>query len=773
MQETEYKRLIQAAKDRAMFGFLALVQRAMQDADKDLVQKLAEAKSNLDQTTLSAVRHFLRQDGNQFLRRVDVLYRNYLDRAMQTMYVDFRPGMKKMSANELSLIDDEVVNHQIEVGRLAHRMREENEESIGRLNVIVAQMHGQSEVRERENPFRPYLLARPIYEAIKEIATDEQKAKALFEFLASALVEHLPGYYTAVREVFEASGVRGKFVAMRSRAAHNQRYFGAAPMDPNAASAQLSTRVMPGLQRMFDTLAQGPADPIASARDDAAPATVDEFIRKMFSPSKSLLRGPAARETPPLNPLIAQLNGFQKLAAAGQPVDAGAPQEQNQLFALRERLDLGKASMMERLTVDVVAMLFEYIVEDRQIPAELRRSICGLQIPVLKTAMLQPELLHDDRHPARELLNRLSSAAIGVDTATDAGKALAAETGRIVHQVLEKFDTDCGIYVTCLQEFEQFMAHHLRQDDAATVLGIEAVEAAEKISVLLTNTTAALCDVLLPLNIDKRISDFAIHIWPHVLVQSAWLDAQHGRSAEHAESLYRQYHAVLPELVWSVQEKQDAQERATLIRMLAGLVKRINAALRLIQMPEEDGKLLLDQLVAMHTQVLRPVQKSSATNLRSLDELRQDFARLSINWDRVTWALDEPPPARDAVIEEALLRKGITASINMGQKSLASTDADREFLEQTYLLGTRVELRGADGGSVPAQLVWITAHRSLYLFKQDKEGGEGGDGALVIHTAPSLLEALRAGSVFPVEYAPVFERAVESLLYSAEKLQTD
>src|SRR4051794_7393700 len=123
MAETEYKRLLQSAQDRAQFGFLAVVQRALQDADKNLVDMLVKAKSGLDHSALTGVRHFIRQDGNVFVRRIDTLFRASLERAMQTMFVDLRPGMRKLTADELSLIDDEVVNHQIEVGRLAERMR--------------------------------------------------------------------------------------------------------------------------------------------------------------------------------------------------------------------------------------------------------------------------------------------------------------------------------------------------------------------------------------------------------------------------------------------------------------------------------------------------------------------------------------------------------------------------------------------------------------------------------------------------------------------------
>jgi hypothetical protein len=773
MAEPEYKRLIQSAKNKALFGFLAVMQRTMQDADKGVVGLLADARSGLDQSALTSVRHFLRQDGNVFLRRVDVLFQSYLERAMQTMYVDMRPGLRKLSANELSLIDDEVVNHQIEVGRLAQRMREANEESIGRLNVIVSQLHGHREAKERENPFRPYLPARAMYEAIKEITPDEPKAKVLFEHLSNALIQHLPGYYSAIREIFESSGVQGKFLTQPSRAMHNQRYFGA-PANQPSSYADVAARVMPDLRRMLEMLQKVPNAAPPGAVDQ--PETVQDFIRKMFSPSKPFILSPggefgrgrtrAESSAAQVTPLVAQLKQFQKMAASGQLIGEQSSSMKNQLSALRDQIDLEKASLMERMTVDVVAMLFEFILEDEQIPAQLRERIGRLQLPILKAAVLESQLLHDEQHPARKLLNRMSTAAVAIDPATESGRKLATEIDRVVKNILADFDSDMAVFSSSVQEFEQFLADYLRQDNRQATRGIEAVETAEKFSVLLTNVTQALCDVLLPLNVDKRISDFIILIWPHVLVRAALQDAENHIPSTQADSAYRRYRGVLPDLLWSIQEKADAPERTALIRMLPDLIKSLRMALNLIQLPEEESREILDQLVAMHTQVLRSNPLGAMKELPSLEELRQDFSRIVISWDRASWELSEPPQPRTTIIEEIFAKHDISVELNLGLHTVASALADREFLAQTYLLGTRVEFRPAEGTSpLSAQLVWISTHRSLYLFKQD------GTSTLVLYTFASLLEALRDETIIPLEYAPVFERAVESLLYGAGRLQ--
>ncbi|HJV51255.1 MAG TPA: DUF1631 family protein [Noviherbaspirillum sp.] len=764
MADTEYTRLLESAKDRAFFGFLALIQRAIQDADKNAGTQQTGASSSLSQSALMSLRHFLRQDSSALLRRVENLLRSYLDRAMQTMYVDMRPGLHNLTADDLSLIDDEAVNHQLEVGRLTQRMRDADEESIGRLNVIISQMHGHSDAKERENPFRPYLLARVLYEAVRETAGDEGKARLLFEQLAEALIPHLPGYYGAIRQVFESSGVHGKFIAQQSRAAHFQRYFGAPASDPHAMPSQIASRIVPGLQRVMEALQHGtgaieqePHDLIRAML--AAPRAGRSAPR---SGGEAVPAGVDTMEAGSAASLAAQLSEYQKKVARGEPIDAHKPQERNQLFALREQLKTDGLAASERLTMEVVGMLFEFILDDEQVPAPLRAQIGRLQIPILKAALLDSTLMHDEAHPARRLLNRMASAAVASDPAGADGRQLGAEIERIADEILQEFDGDVSIFKTALAQFESFLSQHLRQDQELTARGIEAVESAEKISILLANLTGELCDLLLPMNVDKRISDFIISAWPHVLARAAWEDRENGIDSEHPDSAFRSYRAVLPDLLWSIQDKQNPQDRSALIRLLPDQVRRLNKAMQLIQLPEDECRAVMDQLVEMHTRVLRGPQKEPAAKQAARTELDLAFARLNVSWERISWTLEEPPRARADLIEEAAARYDVDAALNLGVNTVAASAADREFLAQTYLLGTRVELRAGDGAGRAAQLVWISTHRSLYLFRQD-------DGALAIYTNAALLEALRDAAVVPVEYAPVFERAVESLLYGAEK----
>ena len=79
---------------------------------------------------------------------------------------------------------------------------------------------------------------------------------------------------------------------------------------------------------------------------------------------------------------------------------------------LTERGDGDKLSQRHEDLINLVGMLFEFILDDHQLPSEIKKSIGLLQIPVLKLAILDNEFLMERHHPARDLLNEMTFAGM-------------------------------------------------------------------------------------------------------------------------------------------------------------------------------------------------------------------------------------------------------------------------------------------------------------------------------------------------------------------------
>ena len=101
--------VLQLAKERALFGFAAIVQQAMFDAEVRIGQLLPEVRTGAEQFILVTARQFLQNAGRAFVKRVEDDYRTLLDRAMATMYKEWRVDIGKISMDNLTLVDDETM----------------------------------------------------------------------------------------------------------------------------------------------------------------------------------------------------------------------------------------------------------------------------------------------------------------------------------------------------------------------------------------------------------------------------------------------------------------------------------------------------------------------------------------------------------------------------------------------------------------------------------------------------------------------------------------
>jgi hypothetical protein len=458
------------------------------------------------------------------------------------------------------------------------------------------------------------------------------------------------------------------------------------------------------------------------------------------------------------------LNEFQKMAAKGRPVDEKITPLQNQLFSVREQItEQAGTSQPEAMAMDLIAVIFEFILGDEQIHAGLRAQIGRLQIPFLKAALLEPGVLKQVDHPSRQLLNRIGTVAVGLDPETEVGQSFSTEIKRIVRKILDEFDKDSAIFSTCLDELGKFLEDKLRHADINTERSIDALEEAQKFGALTQGTTNALQEILVPLKVDKRVAEFILDIWASVLVRTVMQDASEQDTSKPIGADLKRYCEALPELVWSAQDKQSQQERNALIQLLPVLVKTLKHGLTTLNLSEADAKKALDQLVAVHTQVLRNNDTNTDKKLPTLDELRTQFSNLKIEEDHSQSKTIAKPQLKVKEIEASLAQKGVTASLDLKPSGAFSSRLDDDLLVQMEI-GTRVAFRAGDNFDL-GRLIWIGKNRSLFMFKVDR------DSSPMVYSPASLCKSMRDGTLCMVESAPTFERAVESLLQGTEAVQ--
>lgn len=230
----------------------------------------------------------------------------------------------------------------------------------------------------------------------------------------------------------------------------------------------------------------------------------------------------------------------------------------NLIMEARARLsDVAKDST-EQMVIDTVAMLFEFILGDTEVPAEVRAQLGRLQFLVLKTALLDPDFFTQAHHPARMLVNRIGSISLGLRSLDPSGERISIEIRQIIETLLADKSEGLALFTRMLDEFDAFIARELRSADARVERAVAAVESSENHTLLYARTAGMLGDALSAFRLDTVFHDFLVNAWSHAVERA-------GRSSAERAQRYRE---LVPDLVWSIAPKVQPGERKELLGMI-------------------------------------------------------------------------------------------------------------------------------------------------------------------------------------------------------------
>ena len=205
----------------------------------------------------------------------------------------------------------------------------------------------------------------------------------------------------------------------------------AASSVPSAAAAMPSaTGAAPGMSGTMS--GNAPGGPGAAAADagggDGSWQPGAQMWSALVGVLNHLQRGPMVA---PLPPELATLDR-----------DALREGSTNQLRALKEAFADRGESALDRVTIDIVAGVLDYVFDDRYLPDEIKTVFGRLQIPMLKAALLDRRILSDPQHPTRRFLDTLAQASVDLQPQSAKGRALIELANGLALRIRDNYDDD-------------------------------------------------------------------------------------------------------------------------------------------------------------------------------------------------------------------------------------------------------------------------------------------------------------------------------------------
>lgn len=389
---------------------------------------------------------------------------------------------------------------------------------------------------------------------------------------------------------------------------------------------------------------------------------------------------------------------------------------------------------------ELLSRLFTLIQADMLVPSPVRAVLARLQVAAMRVALQDPSMLETVDHPVWRLMNRIASAGASYPLPGDKRRAaLLAFCEAVAEEISRSQVGDALPFRRAAARVDAFLAEQLQWQLREADANVAALQRAERREVLEQLLSQRLADQMVTVRTTAPIRRFVTSAWAKVLAESMV------RFGDHAEPT-PSYLKAVDDLLWSVQTPDHPQSRQRLIALLPGLLQRLRSGMELIAMPLAEQQAVLDELMAVHAEALRPGQRTAPTALtaeqivqRMRDEVIPDTPALR--------------PFRDSVID--------LASMETVPADFLATDvgAPEDAGPRVDSLAAGERLRLFLGGRwAPVQLLWRSDKGLFLLFASEQVG--------VTHsiTRRALERLDAAGLMKPLEDKPLVQRSVNALI---------
>jgi hypothetical protein len=739
------------------------------------LMEMADAAKNNEQQwrVLQLVREIKRQKA-----MLATVFKKHLGEGFQQFQRNELGGKdtrKEDMSGDLSLVADDVLEQNLAAASLSRRSETRFAEALYALNQRLAVLNGGKKLADDGNPMGPYQFADALQAEINLLKLDTRLTVLFFRIFEKVLLETLGELYAAANDYLIKQGVlpnlrfgigntagRSKLTGEKKAAPAPEAE--ASPAAPNSSSelpvnpedgTQVTQQQLYGAIRELQQqqrLAAGISQPVQQGSPSAQsspsaqgsslvqgsrpPAQEGGYTPGYFSQPGYASRdyashGNAAIAACSHEEMVIALAAVpthsyvEVLEQVAVPPSMTVQQYQSVTAQLRQQLGDDKDIHDEdSRIIDLVGMLFEYMLGDKHLPDAVKAVLSYLHTPYLKAAFVDKALFDKPEHPSRQLLNCLAEAGsrwVGGDG--DSQFKVFPKIKSVVRRVLTEFRNDLSLFEELLLEMQEFGQKVERNVDLMERRARDKADGEDRLREVKRRVLH---------EIRARMNNHDLPSGLVVLLLQPWSDyltfilLRHGEeSAPWQEGL-----DAVEDMIWSIQPKADAGERNRLMLLQEPLQARVQNALETIAYDQSKSNKLLEALNQSQMLALQNLVTESVAPEK----------RAEIEADAVAELGEEPLPDLSDI-----------------------TEAEQDLVDKlrTIEFGTWMEFDELDQSrNVRAKVAWYNARTSRYMLV-DRSGKQ-----LAVKSGLDMARLILAGHARMIAGStkPFFERALDNIL---------
>lgn len=626
---------------------------------KQILEVAEQAKSNKEQLALYemqnlivAVQQAAEQEFCQHLANGFVKFKN---KSLNTL-----TGEERFSGDILSLVEHSDLEETIAITSISHRADSNFAESLWAFHQRLALLNDGEKIDERSNPVSPVQFCEALRKLLGNLDIDVKTKLIGYKLFDEDVIGALNDLYIELNDYLARQNLLPnlRFVPAanadqdikRNNAnpttltAHAQ----AAPNDLESLESELpeEDEEQQHRRRASDKLLSGSLNPediqyqnnlLSAIRLLQAHVTQQMPTVQVASKLKGEPIAPTATGVAPAlqvysQPQLVRVLEDMQARALNITRQALGSEEQGQvaiqlqgandvarlvLESIARENEHGALEAGDMQTIDLVGMLFEYMLSDDHLPDSVKALLSYLHTPFLKIAFLDKNFFEQPEHPARVLLNSLAEA--GVRWVSNDGSDqydIFSKIKTTVFRLLKEFKNDVRIFAELLIEFNAYTHNIARRQELLERRALEKAQGEEKLREAKLQVNREVRS-----RTDNRDMPSAILL----LLLQPWSDYLSFillRYGDKSESWNRALQ-VIDDLLWTLEPKTKQAEKIKQMDVQGTLLAALERGFETIGFEQSKGRKLLDAVTSLQRMALlsrkaEPAPAPMRTKLESL-----------------------------------------------------------------------------------------------------------------------------------------------------------
>jgi hypothetical protein len=555
------------------------ISNSLKTIDDRLFNMANESDNNDDQNRFYQSRLELQQQQHAilqaYLKHIYHAFDNYLHEKDTALDYSLDPlADEDPEEKPLSLVDNSELEESLALGAMSRKINADCSELLYALNQRFSVLSTGRKITTQGNPVAPAVYAEAIQEALKDLKLDNPSKIWIYKIFESAFMAKLTSLYETLNSELSNKHVLPNLSHYIQKNASQQN-----PLEeqlPEELKSQLDQGSLSNQVNLFESIRnlqsqlQGSNYNTQQPRA-AAPAQVIAAIQQLQINAGDLLNS---------------LSSPQDVANSSFPV-----------FIQQAKEEVAKTQEVDTAVIEIVGLLFEYMLNDQQLPDSVKALLSYLHTPFLKIALQDKNFFEHPEHPARQLLNSLVAA--GERWVEPFGKHKSdvfQQIKTVVSRLLNEFDDDVRIFSELAFSFNQYLRQHSRRIRLAEKRAQQAAQGENKLKEIRLKVDGYLKKKIGQLTLPPTINTLLFEPWANFLSFNL---LRYGSRSEQ----WRQAAETVDDIIWYCQasNSQNSHARSRSQELLQTLPPIIQAGFDTVGYDNTQSNHLLNALFKQKT----------------------------------------------------------------------------------------------------------------------------------------------------------------------------